>query len=198
MHAGNDKLKTRDPPNGLNGYICHTCIPTEDGTPLHLIGVYAPEKQETRNKIFEYLKDQATQCAQEGHLLIGGDWNAVLHTDDRNTKTLDTADRAFQTFCLDNDLTPLHNSLPRQHTYTQTIRSLEAHRSRIDDVITNKFTRDKLALSGNPDSIQENVTDTGGSLDHSTLIHTIAQDSLKLSHAQTSNTYTRQTSYIKL
>ena len=199
MHAGNDKLKTRDPPNGLNGYICHTCIPTEDGTPLHLIGVYAPEKQETRNKIFEYLKDQATKCAQEGHLLlIGGDWNAVLHTDDRNTKTLDTADRAFQTFCLDNDLTPLHNSLPRQHTYTQTIRSQEAHRSRIDDVITNKFTRDKLALSGNPDSIQENVIDTGGSLDHSTLIHTIAQDSLKLSHTQTSNKDTRQPSDIKL
>ncbi|PNH11370.1 hypothetical protein TSOC_001779 [Tetrabaena socialis] len=61
-------------------------ICVSESIPMHVVGIYAPEDHETRKRIYSYAAHAIKSAETAGqHLVIGGDFNAVLRPEDRST-----------------------------------------------------------------------------------------------------------------
>ena len=153
----------------LQGYVCHCTIATPQSTPLHIIGVYCPEDTQTRTAIYAYCKTILKQTNDAGdHLLVAGDFNAVLSTEDRSTGSLDPADRMHITFASDSKMAPVGKGTPtRPHSYQQIRHGQPTHSSRIDDILLCP-TLQRAVKEGAKEHLDayETVSIPGGHFDH--------------------------------
>lgn len=93
-------LRRIQPPDELQGYLCHVSITLPDSQPLHILTVYQPNNaswQAVRTAVKDYIsevKDKVQTCG--GQLLLGGDWNSVQQPADRQPHPhMTTMDRSF-------------------------------------------------------------------------------------------------------
>jgi hypothetical protein len=156
--------------NQLGGHIIHCTLKRNYPTlqqPLNIVGVYMPEDMEKRRLIYSYIHKVVRQCTRTGEeLMVLGDFNAVLHVDDR-TGPLDGADRLHQSECSSLNLNPLGNALPgRPHTFRKSQSPLlPLITSQIDDILVWK-------PPSNPPHppMTEAIFEPGGNLDHTALV----------------------------
>ncbi|PNH01492.1 hypothetical protein TSOC_012612 [Tetrabaena socialis] len=73
------------PPDG-RARSAGVMICVSESIPMHVVGIYAPEDHETRKRIYSYAAHAIKSAETAGqHLVIGGDFNAVLRPEDRST-----------------------------------------------------------------------------------------------------------------
>jgi exonuclease III len=88
---GHTKLSQHEVPLDLTGYLTHVAL-LANGPVCHIMGVYMPHEPHpytTRGKLHDYIATVAEACLADGSfLLVGGDWNAVLHPTDRSSGRL--------------------------------------------------------------------------------------------------------------
>ena len=182
-------ITPHNPPVHLQGHVCHIRIATPNSTPLDVIGVYAPENTDTRDAIHQYCTGAAAAAKAAGtHLVVAGDFNAVLHDSDRTgtgpeAPPLDPADKAHAEFCTTAHLAPLPHASPRPWTYEQTRNGMPTHRSRIDDVLlcsTLHTALDTELQAGGAIAHESIVDGPGTSFDHRPLLACIPLTAIKL------------------
>ena len=153
----------------LSGYILHCTLRRTHPTlqpSLNLIGVYMPEDMAKRRSIYSYIRMITEICKDRGEdLIVLGDFNAVLHPEDRSGP-LDAADKLHQQETANLRLQPLGNSsVARDHTYRRAQRpNAPPYTSRIDDILIWNKTGAMLP------HMPERVVEPGGNLDHQSLL----------------------------
>jgi hypothetical protein len=78
-----------------------------DGIGYSIANIYAPNNVKDRISFFDEVQTQVEVNAMFSRLLLGGDFNSVIESQDRQTKNLDGTSTHFK---------HLTNSLCRRHT----------------------------------------------------------------------------------
>ena len=152
----------------LKGYALHCTLRRAYPIlqpPLHIIAVYMPEEMNVRRAIYAYIGTVLAQLERSGEdMLVLGDFNAVLHNEDR-TGCFDAADQLHRQQVSLLNLSPLGNSLPgRAHTFFKAQGpNTPPCTSRIDDILLWK-------KPSNAQPMPEATLEPGGNLDHTSLI----------------------------
>jgi len=174
------------PPPLLHGHLCHCKISTSASTPLHVLGIYCPEDTLARTTIYVHCQTVLKQAKSNGeHVVLAGDFNAVLNPDDRSTGLLDTADRLHLKFITDNKLIPVpENCSPRHPSFKQWVKECCAHQSRIDDILMcpalHASAKAETPATGNAPEAYCSVSVVGGNFDHNPVHARLPADAIRL------------------
>ena len=126
-------------PQSLLGHMVHIRLSLPDSTPLHLIAIYRANSNDWKHKhqeLNKYLKTAIDQITlKEEQLLMGGDWNGVLHNADRSSGNINLIDETLQqTFTALHLCSAFITQPNRPHTYhAPHLNSQQPTSSRIDD-----------------------------------------------------------------
>ena len=142
----------------LAGALAHVTLDQPEGH-IHIMGVYMPaEEPHVRQAAYEYLRAHTT--AEKTYLLVGGDWNAATHPQDRSTGILSTMDTQHSNRARWAQLYPTNQDPQnRPHTYHSYQGQTLVHSSRIDDILMYPKPQENALLT-------EECIQVGGTLDH--------------------------------
>ena len=193
-YAQSNCMEKREVIPNMAGFVAHVTLRTPSSVPVHIIGTYMPSTPTNgqhisalRESIYKHLQGITAACTKDGHqLIIGGDMNAALTTQDRSTGVLTTVDKAYARFCKQARLSPLAPAAGRPHSFHyQEAVGATTQSSRIDDVLLLQHANTPVCRGSSMAS--EQCETLGGTLDHELLLHSAPHNILSLNPAPESD-----------